>query len=338
VGNYWWTEEEDWGAWHKKSSTARHKTDCFDVIYKSNSVGARDEQFQTRKGDKRRLLLLGDSFAEGYGVSKTDTAETLIENETNTEIYNFGAASLGPLQYWLLYEKLAKNYVHDELLIFFLPQNDFQDNDYSYWSDNGQTRLIFSKFERYRPYYSRNEDLSGELVYRFFYPENAVKRKDLTDHPSFAISILFDYFWFTNVLRTVSRIFLNGDSDAEIDPQFQSGYFDSSLEQQKAALFYLEKIIFESDKPVTLVSIPSKQDFLKLSEGASPTKEWWQTRFKNIEKASQGQFRFLDLAMARQLDQKSLFFECDDHWSTKGNSWAAKIVSEQIRTSRRDNQ
>ena len=41
----WWTEENLWGAWHKNSSFTKQKRSCYDVIYKSNEIGARDDSF-----------------------------------------------------------------------------------------------------------------------------------------------------------------------------------------------------------------------------------------------------------------------------------------------------
>jgi len=40
-----WTEEKKWGAWRKKNSSLNQKRSCFDVVYKTNEVGARDDKF-----------------------------------------------------------------------------------------------------------------------------------------------------------------------------------------------------------------------------------------------------------------------------------------------------
>ena len=42
-----------------------------------NEVGARDDSFANLPSTS--LILLGDSFAEGYGVMKDKTSERLIE-------------------------------------------------------------------------------------------------------------------------------------------------------------------------------------------------------------------------------------------------------------------
>lgn len=39
------TERGLWGAWYRKNALARYMESCFPVEYRSNSVGARDEDF-----------------------------------------------------------------------------------------------------------------------------------------------------------------------------------------------------------------------------------------------------------------------------------------------------
>ena len=36
------TEKNEWGAWHKPNSTTFHKSQCFDAKYTSNEIGAKD--------------------------------------------------------------------------------------------------------------------------------------------------------------------------------------------------------------------------------------------------------------------------------------------------------
>ena len=66
------------------------------------------------------------------------------EKKLKRNILNFGASgNFGPVQYWLLYEKFAKKFNHNTVIIYFLPDNDFGENDYTNWKGS----------KRYRPYY-----------------------------------------------------------------------------------------------------------------------------------------------------------------------------------------
>jgi hypothetical protein len=74
------------------------------VSYRSNEVGARDTPFtHTKLNSKDRYILLGDSFAEGYGVNFEDTAQAQIEKLLGIDVYNFGSDGyFGPVQYYLI--------------------------------------------------------------------------------------------------------------------------------------------------------------------------------------------------------------------------------------------
>ena len=51
-----------------KNYKARHTSRCFDVEYSYNNVGARDYDDYILGDTKKSVMLIGDSFAAGYGV------------------------------------------------------------------------------------------------------------------------------------------------------------------------------------------------------------------------------------------------------------------------------
>ena len=104
----WRTEEQACGAWHKKNFSTRHQKECFDVQYNTNEIGARSKfSFNNLKSDNN-LILLGDSFAEGVGVSNEYTLAGLLNDKYKTTL-NFGSGgNFGPLQTFLIYRDLAK--------------------------------------------------------------------------------------------------------------------------------------------------------------------------------------------------------------------------------------
>ena len=75
------TEKEEWGAWHKKNFTAKFAKSCFEGIYKTNEIGARDTSFQNIDTSKKTFILIGDSFAEGYGVNLEHTTQYILEKK-----------------------------------------------------------------------------------------------------------------------------------------------------------------------------------------------------------------------------------------------------------------
>jgi hypothetical protein len=333
----WRTEKSEWGAWHKYNHSFPHEKSCFNVIYKTNEVGARDDSFNLMRNksiNKNRYVLLGDSFAEGVGVEKEKISENILEKLLNADILNFGVGgSVGPVQYEIIYNNLAKKYPHDGVIIYFLPSNDFTDNDYQYWVDSGASYFKYSgnkNIERYRPYYKK----SGSDEYDVFYPENGLKR-DQWDYvePSlgfFLKKFAVDHFWFSNVLLTIKQVV---KSDLKFNPGIvtreYSGYFDATADQQKAAVYFMRRLIKSIEKPVTLVVIPRGEDFIRLSNGEKRENQFWYKEFIKLEKESG--MKLIDLASHKPENINSLFLDCDGHWSEFGNEWAATQIASFMR-------
>ncbi len=203
------------------NATDRHQSRCFDVNYHSNEIGARDT-FEAKQDGKIRYILLGDLFAEGYGVNFEDTAQAQLEKLLGIDVYNFGSDGyFGPVQYYLIYKDLASQFQHDGVILFFLPANDFTDNDYSLWKDYHPNW--------YRPYYKR----TGNDQYNIFYPAQAVPTEHYGDEAELGIfkRLLIRYTFTANTLRTIKYL----ATRIPLDNPGYSGYFDASKEQQQAA-------------------------------------------------------------------------------------------------------
>ena len=71
-----WNEENEWGAWRPVNIKTVQKRSCFNVEYKTNEIGARDSAFNNLRGVNG--LLIGDSFAEGYGVNYKETSQYIL--------------------------------------------------------------------------------------------------------------------------------------------------------------------------------------------------------------------------------------------------------------------
>jgi lysophospholipase L1-like esterase len=60
----------------------------YDVPFETNSMGFRDDEIGPKHGP--RILLLGDSFASGYGVERPHIFADLLERELGVEVVNAG--------------------------------------------------------------------------------------------------------------------------------------------------------------------------------------------------------------------------------------------------------
>ena len=304
----WWTEENIWGAWHIKNSETRQIRSCYDATYISNEVGARDDPFSFNNPND--IILIGDSFAEGYGVNYVNTSQKYIENQTGFNILNFGVSkNFGIVQYYEIYKNFAKNYEHNKVIIFFLPSNDFGENDYNNWLGS----------KRYRPYYKKIENNNYEI----FIPNDAVKNyKSRTKKIK---KIFKDYFWTSGLFINLNYNYKIYRAKKKYGKDTFSGYFDSNLDQQKAAIYFIKKIADEANIETYLVSIPRLQDFERLSKGENLEEVFWIKSLKDLTKKNK-KFTFIDLIQYPTSNLEDLYLKCDGHWTPKGNKLSAEII------------
>lgn len=146
-------------------------------LLKTNSDGFRSEfDFSKEKGRNKRILVFGDSFTAGDGVSNkfrfTDVLQTMLPN---TEIYNFGLPGSGTDQQYLIYQEYAYNFKCDLVIIVVLVENIRRVmSKYRYFYNEANEKLIYQK-----PYF---ELLNHTLVLKNVpVPATALRPEDLKD-------------------------------------------------------------------------------------------------------------------------------------------------------------
>jgi hypothetical protein len=325
LNNYEWRDEKHpWGAWHLKSSTADHIQSCWNVQYSSNSLGARGREIENNL--QKDIILLGDSFAEGWGLSENELFKTLIEKKYNNNVLNLGVSGdVGPVSYYLIYKQFKDNFKHDNLILLFFPFNDFTDNDLNYFKKNNNF-YFHSNIPRYRPYYKK----ISENNYKIIYPQKAIPREtwdgfDIeTDNLLFKLEIfLYDNFWFGNAYKTIKFLFNMNLYEAIFRPR--SGYFDSTIDQQKAAVHFLEKIVkMANNKNIFIISIPRPEDLKRLHNSYEDIEDLhWYKSLKKLDKKNN--ISFIDLAKFIKNDYKNYYHKCDGHFNKYGNYQMFKI-------------
>jgi hypothetical protein len=327
----WRTEFEPWGAWHKSNGKASRRSLCFAVNYRSNSIGARDIE-RASPGTTNSAIFLGDSFIEGFGVNDEERLSNRFEQRTGKASINLGASGdLGPLQYFMLYQAFADRYLHNTVVIGFLPENDFTDNDpgYKRWKNN----------ERYRPYYKKTA--SG---YEIFHKGTFEPGRTFADYEKslFAggISAFFHSHKFTLLRYTWTGGFffamrgqLPPRSIDISDDVSNSGYFETSRERLEATYYFLQKIIQSaSGAKIYILIIPTYSEAKELRVRPSPWLAEFAAKFQS-ERVS-----IIDLGpiFAGLSDDtlRSAFLECDGHWSAIGNAIAADALLKEFASSR----
>jgi len=317
------------GAWHYPNSSYRHIAPCFDVRYFFNSNGARDKE-REREVKKNRVLMIGDSFVEGYGVDTSGRISNVLENLLDVEVLNFGVSGFSPTQMTLLYEKFGNAFNHNIVITSFFPSNDFRDNNIKHGKKNRYA-------DRFRPYLVKTRD-SLQLQYHV---------KSVTEsawHPSkLGANKLSPGENYPNTLKGKIQSFLRHFS-----------YFYQILNYIKAKM---------NQESKHLDSFNSKHQFFKPSEIEILFKNFEQIKalangfnakvllfvipslhdvryFKNSKNAEDKLHEVLEkyckdkgiiyvnlLKYFTELDKpESLYLTCDGHWSEKGHRLASEIL------------
>jgi lysophospholipase L1-like esterase len=104
---------------HRPNATAT----LMGVELRTNADGFRDDDYPIEKGDRRRVLFLGDSLTLGWGVEKEQTFEHLLERELDsrspTEIINLGVGNYNTTQEVNLFIDKGLKYDPDQVVLFY---------------------------------------------------------------------------------------------------------------------------------------------------------------------------------------------------------------------------
>lgn len=128
-------------------------------LVKTNKEGFRcDNEVTSKKPQARRVLVFGDSYTAGDGVSNgkrySDVLEQTLED---TEVLNFGLSGSGTDQQYLIFQKYAEEIEYDAVVISVLVENIERNVAKSReWTDRSGESLYVSK-----PWFELSS--SGEL-------------------------------------------------------------------------------------------------------------------------------------------------------------------------------
>ena len=129
------------GWFNAKDKSFHRKTSEFDVEFRFNSRGLRDDEIpDERPAGEKRILMLGDSFVLGYTVNREDHFVDLLEQGlngvapegTSYQVINAGVEGFSTDQELLLLQRLHGQdglVTKGDLVILCMYQNDL------YWND-----------------------------------------------------------------------------------------------------------------------------------------------------------------------------------------------------------
>jgi hypothetical protein len=311
-----------WGIWRRANATSRFESACFAQTLAANAFGMNDVPREKQAGGRRRVVVLGDSFAEGWGVAREARVSNILERELGMEFLNFAIASAGPLQYQMIYELLAADFAHDAVLVMLLPGNDFTDNDAETWRRKPNRDF----HQRHRRYYAQRADGGYDVID----PTREEGAQGAAPEAVRGIDRRAERGWLNRLEKTVrDNLWLHRAID-HIKTLWgigagYSGYDDYTDAQFNAVVWSLRQIKARAGgRPVSVAIAPRLNDFLRAARGGA-------TRLPpalTAALAADG-IDVIDLLgpMRRAApDPTALFIPCDGHWTEAGNRLAAQAL------------
>lgn len=303
---YWWSGHPFLGVWRRPNASFEHHSPCVDVRYRSNSVGARDVE-RTRAARGPRVVVLGDSFLDGWGVRDEERVSNLLEARTGIEHLNFAMPHFGLYQSLLAYRHLAKGFAHDAVLIGVLPANDFADGD----PDLARAQPAYEY--RYRPY------LVGDAP--------PYEHRELRE-PAWRRALRRSSYAFNALLGGLARGRVGATPAPEPSPRSEaargapSSFYDYRESDARRLEWVLSALVRESEgRVVAVVLIPVLEDYQRQRiSGPSPL----AARLGAL--AEREGFRLVDLLATTAADgrrSQAYFHACDYHWNAHGNEVVA---------------
>jgi hypothetical protein len=331
---YWGDYSPVSGKWRLPNDSLQ-KVRCNDstlLIYKTNSIGARDKERSFKNNtNKKRVIFLGDSFIEGIMVNTKDRCSNILEKNTGNEHLNFGVNGTSPINYYLLYQSLAKKFDHDIVVIGVLPANDFQD-----YTEGKEISLL--EYPIYRPYWkdannkmelkyslaSVNQSYSSLAIYnkpyKIYHTKDSVY-KTLSLVQKIKVQCNANSY----ILALVNEIASRKPTETDVQPSIFENYPKNNW---KAFSYSLEKLFEEAKgKEIIVMTIPILKDI-----------ERYQKNHKNELASQLGDFckkkgvNYIDLLpiLSSHKNPSELFISCDGHWSEKGERNVAEILQNNI--------
>ena len=271
------------GWWHIPNIRARIPLgDTFHMVHTNGSGlrSDRDYPLQTPLG-RKRIILLGDSYTAGDGVSNGERYSDLLEQNyyPYLDVMNFGLNGSGTDQQLLIYENIASNYEADAYVFAILVENIVRNCYTCFPSLSNWEQAVYY---RPKPYFTldndylilhnnpvplekRRNDQLGDWKHSFPY---------LPEYPEDAYAVYrFKDREFWQLLKRIVERFLD---QVEGKPVFimPLPMYDHYLEQAPA--IYLERFKELEDPARKRYLVNVLPDFLRF-----PKKDREQFRFPN---------------------------------------------------------
>ena len=303
-----WKYDSLLGWAHQPGQEGIFETPQFRTVVRINKSGLRDRPHSyERQNNTERILVLGDSFAWGYGVEESERFSQLLEKSMDVEVINAGVSGYSTDQELLWYRNEGIKYETD-LVILVVTGNDVGDND---------QQLVSTIY--YKPKFVLEDD---QLVLKGYpVPKTSPQGKfvySLSQRSALAYFLVQRYF---DVRSSYGKI--RGNS-APTSPSESAASRPEDPFKLTIALIDEMRAIAKAGNAKFMVVTNS---------------QWWNSRLgKNyddfVADLRANHFLVLDVESMPGFDPEEMLILGDGHWNQAGHKFVAKKIKALIETQR----
>ena len=298
----------------------------------TNSLGFKD--FHKKEiplsSNRRRILVIGDSFTEGVGNPYRNTFCGLLAKhyaKQNIEVYNAGVASYTACVYWLKLKHLIEKtkFEFDEVIL--LP-------DISDLSNEISTR---KELDQFKDTVKRKDTQTSDFV---------IDQLNQSIDPEPPASLQGEVKFFLKQNTVLTYFVLNTIKDALVADPHDRSYgilmgvnkkhpwqLDDYLAQTDSSLIFdsmnhLHDLLTSHGIKLTIIIYPWPQQIFQGEQNTQYAKEWkaWCSP-KKVTLIDLFE-NFIQAAKAQGRDEfiEENFYRLDNHWNQKGHSFVAEQI------------
>ena len=335
----------------------RHKELEFDYVWANNSLGMRDRERSPRSDPQNfRILFLGDSIVQWYGVPLAQTMVSYLEESLNQprrektiEVLNGGIFGYSPLLEYLYLLELMPLVSPNMVIVGFTLGNDVGD-DYFY-AQQARTNIIDGSlsFEQLKwPW-----DYCNEVVDGLKSKSSSVVKEESRTYSHLALfkKYIMPLLLKSRIISTIrelrdrwqkerdyrerNKLIEQLKEDRKYDIRINLGLvkypvtdWKKRLEYWQLSQTYISKIhglCQTRGVPMVLVVFPETEGNLFMEPYEILDKLGTELSIPVIQ-------LLLELRALSPEKQKKLFYELDGHWNVKGNRLVATIINRKLRS------
>ena len=294
------------------------KNNEFEIEYKTNNFGFRDEDFLF--DDKQKIFFLGDSFTFGEGVERQEILSALLEEKfSRFDVMNLGVPGYGTDQELLLLQQLGPEFKPKIIVINYLVENIKRNENQFRRLSNPSTGLDYEK-----PKFAVVEDtlvLLNSPTTRPEFLEELLKGNNtssFTDTLKKCYSCVFFYQRTKNLFHWEQKI------------DIYSVDYEANSSSWLLTKKILEQMKTEADSlnaHFLIVVIPLQNDVVFYPD----QKLSYQLRFE--EMAREG-YIIVDLTQVLVEQYRTTgvnpYYSIDSHWNSVGQKIASNVITSYI--------